>query len=73
MSKFLSYVLIFPIWLYQKLISPFFPPTCRFNPTCSNYAKEAIIKHGALKGLFLATQRFSACHPWGRSGHDPVP
>ena len=49
MIKFLSYLLIYPIWIYQKVISPFFPSTCRFNPTCSNYAIEAIKKKGPLK------------------------
>ena len=49
MIKLLSYLLIFPIWGYQKIISPFFPSTCRFNPTCSNYAIEAIKKKGPLK------------------------
>jgi len=66
-------LLTLPIVIYQLSISPFLPSSCRFTPTCSHYAKEAIIKHGAFKGLFLATQRISACHPWGRTGHDPVP
>ncbi|MAJ51603.1 MAG: membrane protein insertion efficiency factor YidD [Flammeovirgaceae bacterium] len=66
-------LLTLPIVIYQVSISPFLPSSCRFTPTCSSYAKEAIIKFGAVKGLFLAVRRFSACHPWGRNGHDPVP
>ncbi|MBR5824574.1 MAG: membrane protein insertion efficiency factor YidD, partial [Paludibacteraceae bacterium] len=54
-------------------ISPLFPPTCRFTPTCSQYAIEAIKKHGPFKGLWLAVKRIARCHPWGGSGYDPVP
>ena len=72
MIKFLSYVLISPIWIYQKVISPFFPSTCRFNPNCSNYAIEAIKKKGPFKGFWLALKRISKCHPWGGTGYDPV-
>jgi len=66
-------LLTLPIVIYQLSISPFLPSSCRFTPTCSHYAKEAVIKHGAFKGLFLTARRFSKCHPWGRSGYDPVP
>ncbi len=66
-------ILTLPIIIYQLSISPFLPVSCRFTPTCSSYAKEAIMKFGAVKGFFLAVRRFSSCHPWGRSGHDPVP
>lgn len=72
MIKLLSYLLIFPIWGYQKIISPFFPSTCRFNPTCSNYAIEAIKKKGPIKGFWLALKRILKCHPWGGTGYDPV-
>jgi putative membrane protein insertion efficiency factor len=64
------------IWLvrgYQLLISPFVPPSCRFHPTCSHYAIEALRKHGALKGSWLAVRRIVRCHPWHPGGHDPVP
>ena len=61
------------IKLYQTLISPITPSTCRFQPTCSHYAKEAIIVHGARKGSVLALKRLFKCHPWGKSGFDPVP
>lgn len=61
------------IWLYQKLISPLFPSTCRYQPTCSHYATEALKEHGIIKGGLLAVKRISSCHPWGGSGYDPVP
>ena len=73
MLKVLNYFLIVPIKLYQKLLSPLIGPSCRFTPTCSNYAIEAINKHGPFKGFWLAIKRISKCHPWGDSGHDPVP
>ncbi len=66
-------LLILPIRFYQRFISPMLPPACRFTPTCSQYAVEAIQKHGALKGLYLAIRRILRCHPWGGSGYDPVP
>ena len=65
-------LLILPIILYQYLISPFFPGSCRFKPTCSEYAKLAILKYGVLKGFFLGLKRLSKCHPWGDSGYDPI-
>jgi putative membrane protein insertion efficiency factor len=58
---------------YQKLISPFLPASCRFSPTCSNYALQAVDKYGVLKGGWLALRRISRCHPWHPGGHDPVP
>ncbi len=64
------------IWLilaYQKIISPLMGPSCRFHPTCSSYAKEAIESHGLLRGTWLAVNRISKCHPLGDSGFDPVP
>ena len=73
MLKILNYFLIVPIKLYQILLSPLIGPSCRFTPTCSNYAIEAINKHGPIKGFWLAIKRISKCHPWGGSGHDPVP
>lgn len=66
-------LLILPIRFYQRFISPMLPPACRFTPTCSQYAVEAIQKHGALKGLYLTIRRILRCHPWGGSGYDPVP
>ena len=69
----IGWVLIQPIRFYQKYISPLKPPTCRFTPTCSQYAIEAIRKHGPFKGLVLAVWRILRCNPWGGSGYDPVP
>ncbi|WP_339254645.1 membrane protein insertion efficiency factor YidD [Sporosarcina sp. FSL W8-0480] len=66
-------ILIGLIKLYQKVISPLTPPTCRFYPTCSHYGVEAIQKHGALKGAWLAVCRISKCHPFHEGGFDPVP
>jgi putative membrane protein insertion efficiency factor len=71
--RFMGWLLILPIRFYQKCISPLTPPTCRFTPTCSNYAIEAIRKHGPFKGLALAVWRILRCNPWGGSGYDPVP
>lgn len=58
---------------YQVGISPFLPPACRYTPTCSQYAVEAIQRYGAGKGSLLAVRRLLRCHPWGGSGRDPVP
>ena len=73
MFKFLSFLLVIPIKLYQVLISPILGPNCRYHPTCSQYSIEAINKYGPFKGTWLAIKRISSCHPWGGSGHDPVP
>lgn len=72
-AKCLAGLLILPIRIYQSAISPMFPAACRFTPTCSQYAVEALRKHGPVKGLWLALRRISRCHPWGGSGYDPVP
>lgn len=61
------------IQAYQKFISPLFPPSCRYYPTCSNYMAEAVLKHGIAKGLWLGMKRISRCHPWHEGGYDPVP
>lgn len=68
-----SLLLIAPIRFYQRFISPLTPPSCRYTPTCSQYAVEAIRKHGPIRGLYLAVRRILRCHPWGGSGYDPVP
>ena len=73
LSEFLAKMLILPIRFYQKFISPLTPPSCRFTPTCSQYAIEALRKHGPFKGTYLAVRRILRCHPWGGSGYDPVP
>jgi len=65
--------LIMFIRAYQYLISPFLGNSCRYIPTCSQFAIEAINEHGVFKGLFLTTKRLSCCHPWHEGGYDPVP
>ncbi len=69
----LARVLVLPIRFYQKFITPFTPPSCRFQPTCSEYARQALLKYGIGKGLALAIWRILRCNPWGGSGYDPVP
>lgn len=69
----MKHVLIWLIRFYQTQISPLTPPACRYTPTCSQYALEAIQKYGPIKGCWLALKRISRCHPWGGSGYDPVP
>jgi putative membrane protein insertion efficiency factor len=66
-------LLIGAIRVYQIALSPYFGNQCRFYPTCSEYAKEAVAKHGALKGAWLAIRRIGRCHPYHPGGHDPVP
>ncbi|MCH3994993.1 MAG: membrane protein insertion efficiency factor YidD [Prevotella sp.] len=72
-SRLITWVLVLPVLFYQKVISPFTPPTCRFTPTCSEYTRQALLKYGPLKGLYLAIRRILRCNPWGGSGYDPVP
>lgn len=72
-KKVLVWVLLLPIRFYQVCITPYTPPSCRFQPTCSEYARQAILKHGPFKGLALAVWRILRCNPWGGSGYDPVP
>ena len=66
-------VFIFLIRIYQKILSPILPSSCRYTPTCSQYAVEALQKHGIFKGSWLAIKRIVSCNPWGGHGHDPVP
>lgn len=73
MKTFLRKLAILPIKFYQYAISPLFPASCRYAPTCSEYAREAILKHGPWKGGWMAIKRIGRCHPWGGSGYDPVP
>ncbi|MBQ3700082.1 MAG: membrane protein insertion efficiency factor YidD [Prevotella sp.] len=72
-SKGLVWLLVLPIRFYQIAISPLLGPSCRFTPTCSEYARQALVKHGPVKGLWLSIRRLLRCHPWGGSGYDPVP
>ena len=73
MKKFVRKFFCLPIRFYQKFISPLFPACCRFTPTCSQYALEAIEKHGVIKGFFLAFKRILRCNPYSKGGYDPVP
>jgi hypothetical protein len=73
MKTILIAPLLFLIKLYQKFISPLTPSSCRFQPTCSHYTKEALLTHGLAKGSYLSLKRIMRCHPWGGSGYDAVP
>ncbi len=72
-SKLFGWLLILPVKIYQLVLSPILPNSCRYTPTCSHYMVAAIQKHGPIKGLWLGIKRISRCHPWGGHGHDPVP
>ncbi len=72
-SKIISLPFVIMIKLYQNILSPIMPHTCRFTPSCSQYMLEAIKIHGVFRGVFLGTKRLLKCHPWGGSGADPVP
>ena len=71
--KVISLILIALVKFYQYSISPLFPSSCRYTPTCSSYMVEAIQKHGPFRGGWMGIKRFARCHPWGGSGYDPVP
>ena len=66
-------ILALPVRLYRTTLSPLVGPSCRFQPTCSSYALEALERHGALRGGWLAARRLARCHPLGGAGYDPVP
>jgi putative membrane protein insertion efficiency factor len=69
----LQFPFILLIRLYKYLLSPLLPNACRYTPTCSQYAEEAIKKYGIIKGIFLGAKRIARCHPWGGHGYDPLP
>ncbi|MBM3936489.1 MAG: membrane protein insertion efficiency factor YidD [Sphingomonadales bacterium] len=69
----MKYLLMALVRLYQSMISPYLPPSCRYSPTCSVYALEALQRYGAWYGSWLTLKRLARCHPWGGHGHDPVP
>ena len=73
MRIFFSFLFRFIILAYQIIISPLFPPACRYTQTCSSYALAAVLKHGPWKGFYLTLKRILTCHPWGGGGHDLVP
>lgn len=66
-------VLLGVLWVYQRVVSPLTPPTCRFYPSCSQYAVVAVRRHGAVRGGWLAVRRVARCHPWNPGGVDDVP
>lgn len=72
-GKVLAWPLLALVWLYRMLLSPWLGANCRFEPTCSEYAMQALREHGAFRGTLLAARRIARCHPWGGSGYDPVP
>ena len=73
LRKIILFPFIFLIRFYQLAISPILPSACRFQPTCSQYMLEALQVHGLFKGGYLGTKRILSCHPWGKTGYDPVP
>ena len=72
LAGWLSYPLIFAIYVYRYTFSPIIGNSCRFQPTCSRYAEEALRKYGAFKGTVMAVRRVFRCHPWHEGGYDPV-
>jgi len=72
-SRLLAVPFLIIVRGYQLLISPMFPSSCRYTPTCSSYTFEALTKYGLFKGGWLGIKRISRCHPWGGSGYDPLP
>ncbi|MFB0938425.1 MAG: membrane protein insertion efficiency factor YidD [Urechidicola sp.] len=73
LTKIIAVPFIWFVRFYQMAISPYTPSSCRYSPTCSHYAIEALQKHGLFSGGILAIKRIFSCHPWGNSGYDPVP
>lgn len=71
--RWLAAPLLLPVILYQRVISPFKPRTCRFTPSCSEYARVALLRHGPIRGSWLASRRLLRCHPFTEPGEDPVP
>ncbi len=69
----LQFPFILMIRMYKYLLSPLLPNACRYTPTCSQYAEEAITKYGIIKGIYLGAKRIARCHPWGGHGYDPLP
>jgi putative membrane protein insertion efficiency factor len=73
MRTALAFLLALPVRFYRYFVSPLLPPSCRYTPTCSAYALEALKVHGPFRGSWLAVCRLARCHPWGGHGYDPVP
>ncbi|MFN3918332.1 MAG: membrane protein insertion efficiency factor YidD [Flavobacteriales bacterium] len=73
MKRFFIVLAIFPVRVYQWVISPLFPSSCRYEPTCSQYMAEAMSEWGVLRGWWMGIRRLARCHPWGGCGYDPIP
>lgn len=73
LRKIVNFPLVVLVKIYQWIISPILPQSCRYTPTCSNYMLEALRIWGPIKGTYLGVKRIASCHPWGGHGHDPVP
>ncbi|MDR1880325.1 MAG: membrane protein insertion efficiency factor YidD [Tannerellaceae bacterium] len=73
MRRFVITLFLLPVYFYKYCISPLTPASCRFVPSCSEYALQAVKKYGPLKGFYLSFKRIIRCNPWGGSGYDPVP
>ena len=73
MTWILKKIMLALIWVYRRMISPLTPASCRYAPTCSAYAVQAVNRYGPFRGGWLALKRIGRCHPWGGSGYDPVP
>ncbi len=73
LKRIIAFPMLLLVRFYQRCISPLTPPSCRFTPTCSQYAIEAIRRYGPFKGGWLTLKRLARCHPWGGHGYDPVP
>jgi uncharacterized protein len=69
---FPAHALVFLLKVYKRLISPLLPSACRFHPTCSEYMRDAVVRHGAVRGLWLGARRLAKCHPFHQGGFDPV-
>ncbi len=72
-ANLFKFLFINIIKIYQRFISPFFPSSCKFSPSCSKYGIEAINKYGSVKGVFLTIKRILRCNPWSKGGYDPIP
>jgi putative membrane protein insertion efficiency factor len=71
--RVLGWPLLLLLWLYRRLVSPVLPPACRYHPSCSQYAVDAVTLHGPVRGVWLSARRLLRCHPWAPGGPDPVP
>lgn len=72
-GRIVAWPLLGLVWVYRHTLSPLLGVNCRFEPTCSEYASEALLRYGGIRGGWLAVKRIARCHPWGGSGYDPVP